>query len=465
MELNLEELEKIEKVNNPYRYASNVYTKIIDNNLKECPKCLKECAAENILNFIKHSHVVATTDIDEAIFLNENNIPFTRKFDEDFINEFKILYNEVEEVYKQITNYPDDYSFITKSIIFNININEYLKKYSNIDKKTLYILGILYNDINILNENLEVLNSLSKEEQKIILKYIKPLSFDLVKKYVYINSVYKELYCYFNEHYIKSFKLISNLIKKNDINKIKILINYKQYLQSHYPEYNPGAPSETITYGEWVEVADEGADTEAACYPTHNVYVPRTKNIHHPASVPTYELEDLEKALIKLEKKDFQNVDLDSLITICNYLNENIINTSKAIMLNCNEKEKIDLINKVKNLVKDFNYKISNIFNQNININFNIDKITIENNNIDLETTWLALLSSLKIFVTNLLNISNKYIEDNIKILDDSLFEYQFTKFLIEKIYIEINNIIDDFKNNILNLINKENIKVLKYTL
>ncbi len=127
------DLEKLKNVNNPYNYAETVYKNIIHNNLGELPICMQECMLENIQIFIKHSHIVATTNIDEAIFFNENNIPFTLKFNEAFVNKFKTLYNEIENVYKKMTNYPKDYSFITKSLIFKINLNQYLKKYSNID--------------------------------------------------------------------------------------------------------------------------------------------------------------------------------------------------------------------------------------------------------------------------------------------------------------------------------------------
>ncbi len=328
-------------------------------------------------------------------------------------------------------------------------------------------MSILYNNINTFNKNLKVLNSLSKEEQNITLEYIKPLSFDLAKNYVYINSVYQKLYCYFNEHYINSFKLVTDLIKNNNKTKLDILLNYKKYLQSNYPEYYPGSPSKIITYGEWVEVPDEGADTEAACYPTHNIYVPKKKIIDDPASIPVNELEDLEKILNTLEKKEFQSIDLNSLKPICNYLNENIINISKAMTINCNETEKIELINKIKNLVQDFNNKVYNIFKQDLNLDFNIDKLAIGNSNTDLETTWVALMSSLKMFSSNLSKIADKYIKDNIKLSDKSLFECQYVDFFKKKLNTEINFINETFKDYLLFLLNKEqeNIKILKYTL
>ena len=102
MELDLKELEKIEKVKNSYTYPERVYEKIIYKNLNKLPINMKECALANIVKFIKHSHLVATCDVDEALFFNKNGIPFTRKIDEKFINDFKTIYEEVENKYQKI---------------------------------------------------------------------------------------------------------------------------------------------------------------------------------------------------------------------------------------------------------------------------------------------------------------------------------------------------------------------------
>lgn len=468
MKLDLEELEKIEKISNPYIYSENrycytdrVYESIIYNNLRKFPTNMKKCALENVVEFIKHSHIVATTDSNEAIYFNKNGIPFTRKIDEDFINNFETIYNEVENIYLKITKYPidNDCTFINKSSIFKININNYLKKYSNVDKNTLYIMALFYSNINILNKNLALLNSLSKEEQNIILEYIKPLSYDLTKKYANQQSVYEELYCYFNEHFIKSFKLITDLIIKKEKIKLNILLNYKKYLESDYPEYNPGRQSEYIQYGEWVEVPDKGADTEAAWYPTHQVYVPRTKVIDHPASLPTYRLEILEKTLTNLEKKDFEKIDLNLLAPSYNYLKENFINMSKALVLNGDEDKKMELIKYIQN----FNYQISDIFNKNFNLNVNLEELNVDNIEINLENAYLNLLSSLDVFSKEILAISYKYIEKNIQVSDILFVDYK--NFLKEKLETKINYLITELKNNLLDLIKEEKNNILQLTI
>ena len=102
-----------------------------------------------------------------------------------------------------------------------------------------------------------------------------------------------------------------------------------------------------------------------------------------------------------------------------------------------------------------------------MNLDFNIDKLAIGNSNTDLETTWVALMSSLKMFSSNLSKIADKYIKDNIKLSDKSLFECQYVDFFKKKLNTEINFINETFKDYLLFLLNKEqeNIKILKYTL
>lgn len=169
----------------------------------------------------------------KKVIQDDEETVYTRILSPEFIQKYSPDINRMYEIY--YANYSK-YNFSTypfhelivlfqNSILLNIDVDELLKKYSNITRDEILTLCLYKLDMKTFNRYIELMNNCDAKNKKMILEFIKPMNLyfpylneefydDLINKDIYYGTFKSEL---FTDRYF-SYNLY-NMLLKGDYNR------------------------------------------------------------------------------------------------------------------------------------------------------------------------------------------------------------------------------------------------------
>ena len=159
-------------------------------------------------------------DDKETVYTKILSPEFIQKYSPDINRMYELYYGNYSKYNFAIYPYHELVVLFQNSILLNIDVDELLKKYSNITRDEILTLCLYKLDMKTFNRYLELLNNCDAEKKKMILEFIKPMNlyFPYLNEEFYNDLINKEIYYrnfkieFFADHYL-SYDLYNMLLK------------------------------------------------------------------------------------------------------------------------------------------------------------------------------------------------------------------------------------------------------------
>ena len=164
-------------------------------------------------------------DDKETVYTRVLNPEFIQKYSPDINRMYELYYANYSKYNFSTYPYHELIVLFQNSILLNIDVDELLKKYSNITRDEILTLCLYKLDMKTFNRYIELMNNCDAKNKKMILEFIKPMNLyfpylneafydDLLNKDSYYGVFKSEL---FDDRYF-SYNLY-NMLLKGDYNR------------------------------------------------------------------------------------------------------------------------------------------------------------------------------------------------------------------------------------------------------